>query len=203
MLTLLNKIPRHITLAVSGGIDSMAALNFLCYNHTVDVAFFDHGTKTSEDAFSFLTNELKRYKINNFFSEKIDSLDIPKGISKEEHWRNQRYKFFSKFECVVTAHHLDDVAETWIWSSLHGQSKLIPYKRNNVIRPFLTSRKFDLEKWAKDKSVNYVFDKSNNDTSYTRNYIRHNLMQHALKVNPGLHSMLRKKLTETQKMIHS
>lgn len=195
MLQLICKVPRKVTVAVSGGVDSMAALSFLSYNHSVDVAFFHHGTKNSDIALKFLTEELKSYKITDFKVGHIDG-NAPITGSKEEHWRNERYKFLSQFETVVTAHHLDDVAETWIWSSLHGQSKLIPTERNNVIRPFLLCRKFDLEQWATKKSVKYVTDESNKDLSFTRNYIRHELMPYALKVNPGLHTMLRKKLKE-------
>jgi tRNA(Ile)-lysidine synthase TilS/MesJ len=44
--------------------------------------------------------------------------------------------------------------------------------------------------------VPFVHDASNDDQRYTRNYIRHSLMPHALRINPGLHTMLRKKLEE-------
>jgi len=37
MIKLQGKLPRQIWLACSGGVDSMAALDFLCRNHDVHV----------------------------------------------------------------------------------------------------------------------------------------------------------------------
>lgn len=195
MIQLLNNIPRSVTIALSGGVDSMAVLDFLSYNHDVTAAFFHHGTTASDQALEFLNKECHERHVSLIVG-KISAITPSKGVSKEEHWRLERYEFLSKFPSVITAHHLDDVAETWIWSSLHGQSKLLPYSRGNVIRPFLLNRKYDLENWANRKSVKYVYDASNNDLSYTRNFIRHELMNKAVKVNPGLHSMLKRKIEE-------
>ena len=56
----------------------------------------------------------------------------PSGESLEEHWRNERYKFLHSDDPVITGHNLDDVIEWYLFSSLHGQSKIIPSqsKRN-------------------------------------------------------------------------
>lgn len=197
MIKLLGKLPRHVTVALSGGVDSMTLLDFLSRNHSINTAFFHHGTENSKLAHEFLENECTRRNISLHVG--YISKDVQKGKSAEEHWREERYNFLSQFENVVTAHTLDDVAETWIWSSLHGTSSLIPYQRNNVLRPLLLTRKTELVKWANKNSVKWIEDSSNNDVKYTRNYIRHELMPHALKVNPGLHTMLKKKLEERQK----
>jgi tRNA(Ile)-lysidine synthase len=54
--------------------------------------------------------------------------------------------------------------------------------------------------WAELNGVPWIEDDSNLDTCYTRNYIRHELMPHALKVNPGLHKVVAKKVnTEYEK----
>jgi tRNA(Ile)-lysidine synthase len=94
----------------------------------------------------------------------------------------------------VTCHHLDDVAETWLFTSLNGTPKLIPSRRDNYLRPFLQTRKAVFEDWCDRKEVPYHCDESNNDTRFNRNYIRHELMPKALRVNPGLHKVLRKKI---------
>lgn len=195
MISLLGKVPRHVTVACSGGVDSVVLLDFLSNNHRVDVAFFHHGTETSEIALGFIEAECNRRMLKLHVGS-ISDATCPSGYSKEEYWREERYKFLEKFDTVATAHHLDDVVETWVWSSLHGQSKLLPYRRSNVIRPLLLNRKYELEQWASKKRLNYVFDKSNNDVQYMRNYIRHNMMDHVLKVNPGIHTLLRKKLID-------
>lgn len=177
----------------------MVLLDFLSKKHEVDVAFFDHGTSASAIAKEFLIDTCYKRELKLTIGV-IDKANTNPKLSPEEHWRIERYKFLSQFPMVATAHHLDDVAETWIWSSLHGTSSLIPYRRVNVIRPLLLTQKSELVQWAENKGVKYVDDASNSDVKYTRNYIRHELMKHALVVNPGLHTMIRKKLKERQKV---
>jgi tRNA(Ile)-lysidine synthase len=81
---------------------------------------------------------------------------------------------------------------------MHGQGKIIPYRHHNVIRPFRLTRKRDLEMWANLNSVEYLEDDSNKDTCYTRNYIRHEMMPHVLRVNPGIHKVIAKKVKDDQ-----
>jgi tRNA(Ile)-lysidine synthase len=198
MIKLLGSVPRKITVALSGGVDSMVLLDFLSRNHQVDAAFFNHGTANSERAEAFVTKFCSDKNITLHLG-KVYNVHRGREQSPEEHWREERYNFLHQFSLVATAHHLDDVVETWVWSSLHGTSSLIPYRRGNVIRPFLLNRKYDLEDWARRKNVTWIEDSSNNDICYTRNYIRHNLMPGVLRVNPGIHTMLRKKLVDRQK----
>lgn len=197
MIKILGSIPRNVTVACSGGVDSMVLLDFLRRNHTVEVAFFNHGTESSKLAQEFLSEFCARTEIKLHLGL-ISTTSRNPGQSTEEFWREERYRFLEQFESVATAHHLDDVAETWVWSSLHGTSSLIPYRRGNVFRPLLLNRKYDLEDWARRKNVEWIEDHSNNDTGYTRNYIRHELMAGVLRVNPGIHTMLRKKLEQRQ-----
>lgn len=193
MIKIQGAVPRNVVVACSGGVDSMAIVDFLKRNHSVTVLFVHHHTETSEDAYEFL----KKYTAEHdlvFVTHFIDP-DVPAGVSQEEHWRNERYKAFHACEVpVVTCHHLDDCAETWIWSALNGEGKIIPYSNLNVIRPFRLNRKEEFVNWCVRKGVDWREDKSNNDNKYVRNYIRNNLMPHALFVNPGLHTVVRKKI---------
>ena len=200
MIKILGSIPRKITVACSGGVDSMVLLDFLRRNHTVEAAFFNHGTESSKLAQEFLSEFCSRTEIKLHLGL-ISTTSRGPGQSPEEFWREERYRFLEQFESVATAHHLDDVAETWVWSSLHGTSSLIPYRRGNVFRPLLLNRKYDLEDWARRKNVEWIEDNSNNDTGYTRNYIRHELMAGVLRVNPGIHTMLRKKWEQRQSTV--
>lgn len=196
MIHLQGSLPKKIYLACSGGIDSMAALDFLSRKHHVHVLHFDHGTAHAELARDFVF----RYCYDKEITCEINSISgtIPPGPSKEEWWREKRYAFLDRYTDapVVTAHHLDDCVETWIWSSLNGTAKIIPYRRNNVIRPFRSTRKRDLQLWAHLNTVPYVEDDSNLDTCYTRNYIRHEMMPHVLKINPGIHKTIKKKILD-------
>ena len=197
MIRLLGKLPRRVTVAVSGGVDSMVLLDFLSRNHDIRAVFFNHGTDNSLRAQEFLTGELN-----------IRGIPLMTGYLKserrtdqspEEFWREERYRYLDSLgsaETIVTAHTLDDAVETWIWSSLHGTSRLLPYRRNHVVRPLLLTQKQCLLDWAHRKGVKWVEDTSNQDMRYTRNYIRRELMPHALRVNPGIHTMIRRRLEE-------
>lgn len=199
MLKLLFPLPKNIVVALSGGVDSVAITDFLSQKHNVTCAFFHHGTENSERALEFVAH---------FCTERNLPLMIgmiknkkPKKLSMEEHWRNERYEFLDSIGdtlgLIVTGHNLDDCVETYVWSSLHGQPKVIPIKRHTVVRPFLTTPKSEFVNWCERKSINWCHDNSNDDTKYMRNYVRTQLMPHALHVNPGLHTVV-KKIVERQ-----
>lgn len=193
MIKLQGKLPRRLCVAVSGGVDSMVALDFLNRNHEVTVLHYHHGTAHADKAQQFVEDYCVKNKIEYLLAGVKDAVPLS---NKEAWWREQRYTFFDRFKhsTVVTAHHLDDCIETWIFSSLNGTGKIIPYRRNHIVRPFRMNRKRDLQLWADLKGVPYIEDDSNTDTCYNRNYIRHELMPHALKVNPGLHTVILKKV---------
>ena len=195
MIHLLGKIPNNITLACSGGPDSMGALSFLLRGRkNVTLAYFNHGTAHGSEAQAFVASIADKYslplKIGNVLREQR------RDESAEEYWRNERYLFLHKLPGqVITAHHLDDVAEWWVFSSLNGQSKLIPYRRRpNVIRPFLKSPKTLLLNCVAAHDMPFLHDPSNINIRYRRNLIRKKIMPHAFEVNPGLYKTLSKKI---------
>lgn len=195
MIKLQTKLPKMLYLACSGGVDSMAALDFLSKKHKVFVLHFNHGTAHSDQAERFVVNYCKK----NSISYEVGRLKetIPPGLSREQWWREKRYEFLDKYSeiwPIVTCHHLDDCVETWVWSSMHGTGKIIPYRRNNVIRPFRLTRKSAFKWWCVAHGVPWIEDTSNADTCYTRNYIRHEMMPHILRVNPGIHKTISKKI---------
>jgi tRNA(Ile)-lysidine synthase len=69
--------------------------------------------------------------------------------------------------------------------------------RDNVLRPFLTTPKAEFSKWCRQHNLEWCEDASNRNIQYTRNYIRHEMMPHVLKVNPGIDTMV-KKIVEKQ-----
>jgi tRNA(Ile)-lysidine synthase len=190
MIKITVPLPKSITIACSGGVDSMAIVDFLSRKHDVTIAHFNHGTKHGEKAHQFVAN----YCTENNIPMIYGTLRWEKGTkeSQEEYWRRERYDFLKDLGPVITCHHLDDCVETYIWSSLHGTPKVIPLVRNNVLRPFLTTRKQDLVYWCESHNVPWIEDESNKNSRYTRNYIRNELMPHALRVNPGIHTLVKK-----------
>jgi tRNA(Ile)-lysidine synthetase-like protein len=198
MLHILGKIPKEpFVVACSGGVDSMVLVDFLLRfpKNRFKLAYFNHGTSHGKDAEDFLKDFSTKKKIElvigNISREKL------KKESMEEYWRNERYSFLDSLKLpVATAQHLNDCVETWIFSSLRGFSKLIPYQRNLVFRPLLATSKSSIIEWSKRNEVIYVDDPSNESSKYSRNFIRNEMMEMVLKINPGIDTMIKKKLLE-------
>lgn len=172
----------------------MVVLDFLLNGRYKPIILhFDHGTEFGDKACHFIRQRCKELNLPLVIS-KIGR-EKEKGESLEEYWRNERYAFLNSFPGkVIMAHHLDDATEWWVFSSLHGEGQIIPYKRNNIIRPFLTTPKSEILSWAKRKGVLYLDDPANDDERYMRSIIRHKIMPEALKINPGLRTVVRKKI---------
>jgi len=190
MLKLLFPVPKQVTVATSGGVDSMAVVDFLKRKHNVTVAFFHHNTENSENAMKFVAKYCADNNLPMVFG--FINNDKPKKLSYEEYWRNCRYDFLKDLGYVVTGHHLDDCVETYIWSCLHGKPKLPQIVRGNIHRPFLTTKKQEFKDWCIRHNVEWIEDTSNQDLKYTRNRIRHKLMPNILEINPGISNMVKK-----------
>ena len=141
MIKLACKGPFSIEIALSGGPDSVAALAFLSRGHRqVSAAFVHHGTETSEKSYEVVREVCDRLEVP-LRHTRLSSVDS-KESGLEATWRKQRYEFLEHSRVpVVTAHHLDDAVEWWVFSSLHGKGKLIPRARGIYLRPFLLTRK--------------------------------------------------------------
>jgi tRNA(Ile)-lysidine synthase len=186
----------NVFVACSGGVDSMAVVSFLqhCHKNVVPV-FFHHGTTNSESALQFLKKYFDLNKIP-FLHGKIQR-EKDKSESPEEYWRNERYDFLKKFNSdIITAHHLDDAVETYLWSMMHGQARLPLWRRDFVVRPFLLNKKECFINWCKEHDVPWIEDNSNVDTKYTRNLIRKEIVPLAKKVNPGIDTVVKKMLID-------
>ena len=197
MINILGKIPRNPIVAISGGIDSMVLLDFLIQGkHNPKAIFYNHATAFSHESEKFLVDRCQELCIELIITRLNTTSQLKNSDGGlENYWRNNRYKVFNSFPgTILTAHHLNDVAEWWIFSSLHGEGKLIPYKNKNVIRPFLMVEKEKIKDWAARKNIKYIDDPSNLEIKFKRNLIRHEIMPHALQVNPGLLTVIKKKL---------
>lgn len=190
------RLPRAITLAVSGGLDSMVLLDFLVNNHEVNIVYVNHNTYDSDDRAQELVEKAAShygcgYDIFTLPREK------PRGYSIEEWWRVKRYEIFHAYDRpVITCHHLDDCVETWVWSSLCGAGKIIPFNNRNVFRPFRLTKRAALEFRAANLNLQWVEDESNADMRLTRNHIRQELIPKCLQVNPGLHKTIARKVMD-------
>jgi tRNA(Ile)-lysidine synthase len=169
----------------------MAVLDFLRRSHDVTVLHVNHHTAHADQAEHHVMQYCAAHDLL-MWSKRIMTTK-PSDQSWEEFWRMERYTWFKSFTLpVVTAHHLDDCVETYLFNCMHGKHHTIAYAHANVVRPFLTTPKSEFESWCARKSVPHVTDPSNCDLAYMRNKIRHRILPEALKVNPGLHTVVKK-----------
>ena len=191
------KVPRSVFVAVSGGPDSMAALDFLRRAHEVTALHFNHGTDHGKEAEQFVVDIMGKLGVPLMIGR--ISRERAADESKEEFWRNERYAFFRQAigdTPLVMAHTLDDAMETWVFTSLHGPPWLIPMRHGNVIRPFIISRKAEMLDWCDHKNVPYVLDPGNVDLSFPRARIRNVIMPELLRINPGFPKVIAKRYRE-------
>lgn len=178
-------------LAFSGGIDSCATLKFILDGgRKPELFFFHHLTRTSESSLEVVKDYALRYNLKynvGYLKSQIIS-------NKECEWRNARYEWLNSFNIpIMTAHHLDDALETYIFGFLNNQpEKLIYPKINNIERPFLLNKKEVFIDFAKQHKLVYYEDLSNADLNFNRNKIRREIVPKALEVNPGLYKMIKK-----------
>ncbi len=171
-------------LAISGGVDSVVLLDKLIKKQPSNikyiVAHFDHGIRDNSylDA-EFVKTLAEKYKLE--YEKGLGSLE---SDVSEESARNARYEFLrevkSKYqaEAIITAHHQDDVLETVVLNILRNASPrgLIGYSQPDVLRPFINKTKAEILKYAKNNKLKWQEDITNENTDYTRNYIRKNII---------------------------
>ncbi|MBV6446187.1 MAG: tRNA(Ile)-lysidine synthase [Ignavibacteriaceae bacterium] len=94
-----------------------------------------------------------------------------------------------KFTKIATGHNLDDNAETILLALVRGKGPEglagIPKKRGNIIRPLLDLKREEIENWLNYHKIDRVFDSTNDDLVYRRNFIRHKVIPLLNELNPS------------------
>ena len=192
----MNKLEnKEIGVAISGGVDSVALVKYLMKKKfNVTLFFFDHKNDYSQTEFEWVLKFTCENSLKLIVGNNTEPAEI--GVSKEDYWRRCRYKFLNSQEMTIaTAHTLDDVVEWYLFTCCHGEGHVMPYQTGNIIRPFLLTRKDKIIKYCLDRDIRWLEDKSNEDFEFAaRNRIRHKIIPEILKINPGIHKVLKKKL---------
>lgn len=193
-------LPRNepILIAVSGGLDSMCLLHFLhARGYRVMAAHFDHGLRdaSAQDA-TFVREQCAAWDIP-FFSERGDvrAAAQESGQSIEAAARRLRYGFLRRVmretgcTCIVTAHHLNDNAETVLLNLVRGTGVAglcgMRERQGDLIRPFLGQTRDELARYAAAHEIPHVEDETNRDpNAAARNHVRLNVMPELEKLNP-------------------
>jgi tRNA(Ile)-lysidine synthase len=192
-----------ILIAVSGGSDSIALLrlfekfqNPLQLKH-LGVIHVNHGLRgdESDQDEQFVRECAQKFNIQFFVKHLSGKNADSSGI--EEWARKERYSFFMSvmesggFDCLATAHTLDDQAETVLMrlmrgSGVRGLRGILPVREDRVYRPLLKLRKAQLETWLQETGQEFRFDSSNNDTRFHRNMFRHKVIPMLKSIAPDI-----------------
>jgi tRNA(Ile)-lysidine synthase len=184
--------------ALSGGADSTALLLFLKkFVPEIEAIHINHNLRGAESMRdeNFCRALCKEHGIKIH----VISVDVKKhceitGKSIEESARILRYKAFDNITGgvtpIFTAHNADDNAETVIINLVRGTGLTglcgIPAVRNNIYRPFLSVKRSEIIEYLNENNQNFIVDSSNFDNSYTRNFIRNEIMPLLKNINPSL-----------------
>ena len=193
----------HVVLAVSGGADSVAMLRAMAALKTrhggrgqLYVAHLNHGLRGSAaDADEgWLRSLCERLKLM-LEIERIDvsAIAAEQGDGWEAAARSARYDFLRTAaervggRFVVTAHTASDQVETVVHRVLRGTGieglagmvvarPLTP--SISLVRPMLTLTRDDVLKYLTAIRQDFCTDATNQDTQWTRNRLRHELLPH-------------------------
>ncbi len=185
-----DKLPKTLGVAVSGGVDSMAlvfSLDEFCRAQGVKLSAItvDHKMrKGSSNEALMLSKILEKHKIAHEILT-IESAKLPKS-NIEAKLREERYRLLydycvkQKIDHLFLAHHQNDLAENFLirlfrGSQIDGLSKMkevSQLKKIKLCRPFLSTKKSELQQFLKAKKIAHFEDESNEDEKFLRNKIR-------------------------------
>ena len=220
----------RVGVAVSGGADSVALLRLIMELRTelgvvLSVVHFNHklrGLEADADE-QFVADLASRNKLE-FHRESGDvaAYSAAKRLSLETAGRKMRYGFFNQLLAegrvnrVVTAHTLDDQAETvllrvvrgagtrglaGIYPQLSVSSSQFSVDRQSsvagrqvcgsIIRPLLRVRRKELEAYLFAEGQRWREDSSNRDLRHARNRVRHGILPRLERnLNPAVREIL-------------
>lgn len=192
-----------VAAGVSGGADSLCLL-FMLLEYQKKVPFqlvvvhVNHLIR--KEAFSdalFVRKICEQEKIPFYLKEeKVEELAQREHLSEEEAGRKVRYeafeealKLYGKKQTqagkIAVAHHQGDSAETLLFhlfrgTGIYGMTGIVPVN-GKIIRPLLTCNREEIEDFLRKRKQKWCIDYTNEEDTYTRNKIRHHILEYATK----------------------
>ncbi|MCP4471251.1 MAG: tRNA lysidine(34) synthetase TilS [Gammaproteobacteria bacterium] len=202
-LALIPDDTERVYLAYSGGLDSSVLLHLLL---SLDNSFtlipwhVNHGLlEAAARMEQFCIDQARHYGLQI----RVDHLGLSDvGSNIEAEARRQRYRLFAASsgpgDCILTAHHADDQAETFLLNALRGSGSAglrgIARQRGLgealLLRPLLDFSRRQLESYAAEHALAWFDDPSNEDSRFDRNYLRNEVIPSLRLRWPHFHEAL-------------
>ena len=202
------RFPR-MAVAYSGGLDSSVLLHLaaaFAHQHGVQLFAFHihHGLSANADVWQQHCQR-QSASLEVAFDTRQITLDQDDKGGIEEAARIGRYQALGQLcrahgvELLLTAHHLDDQAETVLLQILRGSgvagmsgmdsantaAALLGNAALLLARPLLEASRRELEQYVTAHCLRFVEDESNSDTRYARNALRQRVMPLLAEFFPG------------------
>lgn len=190
-----------VVAGVSGGADSVCLFFVLMELRKrilfdIHVVHVNHKIRkeAGEDA-EYVRGLCNSYEIPFTLVEAdVEEIAEKEHISTEEAGRNVRYDAFNDVikKCangrnskIAIAHNKNDCCETFLFNLFRGTGLAgltgIRAVRDNIIRPILCLERSEIEDFLNSNNISYCIDRTNLEDNYTRNRIRHHILDTACK----------------------
>ena len=198
------KSGERILLAISGGIDSMVMTHlFMQLDNELGIAHCNFSLRSMEsDKDEEMVRKFASKHNISFYTTRFETKAYAKnsGLSVQMAARELRYKWFeeirnqNRYDTIALAHNLNDNIETIIMNLIRGTgitglTGMRPVN-NRIIRPLLYAKREEISAYCNRHGIIYREDKSNADTKYIRNKIRHLIIPVLKEINPSVESTL-------------
>ena len=175
---------KSMTVALSGGVDSVVLLHLLhqlqkTHHYTLKASHVHHGLSKNADKWVKFCEKLCT-KLSVPLDVHYIKLPQKKSLGIEGEARRLRYEKLlqSKTDLIVLAHHEDDQAETFLLQLIRGAgvkglSSMAHFDDSRRLwRPLLNTSRTDIESYAKKHQLKWIEDESNQNIDFDRNFIR-------------------------------
>ncbi len=194
---------RSLLVALSGGRDSVVLLHALLslqgpLGLRVEAAHFEHGIRGEESLgdLRFVQELCENWEVPlHVGSASVPETALETGENLEQAARRLRYAYLEEtrekrgLDRIVTAHHMDDQAETLLLHLIRGSGLrgLCGIKRDNgkLLRPMLSLSREQIEEYRVQHSLPFREDSSNGDEKYRRNFLRARVLPELNRANPA------------------
>jgi len=182
---------QRLTLALSGGVDSVVLLDILAQlrlplKFQLSALYVNHQISPNAPAWGRFCAELCRH-CGVPYAEETVTLERHSGASLEALARAARYRAFARCDTdfMVLAQHLDDQAETLLLQLLRGAGlkglSAMPEARgmpaaSRILRPLLDISRDAIVEYAQRRKLAWIEDESNRDVAFDRNFLRHDVL---------------------------